>query len=157
MARSSQPQQDVAAGSVFRVFGSLVMGPSWIWIFMKINIFLFEDLKRQDFLDPYFSDTCMWVQDPSKWGYPWFFSRFWIPFFGSFLNMDLYENKYISIWGFEEPGFFGSIFFRHVYVGLGPFKVGVSIISLMFMWVLDPHTSVGKIWIHKILALQTLI
>ena len=70
MARSSQPQHYLAAGCVFGVFGSLDMGPSWIWIFMKINIFLFEDLKSQDFLDPYFSDTCMWVQDPSKWGYP---------------------------------------------------------------------------------------
>ena len=49
---------------------------------MKINIFLFEHLSSQDFLDPYFSDTRMWVQ--------------------------------------------------------GPFKVGVSIISLMFMWVPDP-------------------
>ena len=69
MARSSQPQHYLAAGCVFGVFGSLAMGPSWIWIFLKINIFLFEDLKSQDFLDPYFSDTCMWVQDPSKWGY----------------------------------------------------------------------------------------
>ena len=70
MARSSQPQHNLAGGCVFGVFGPLVTGPSWLWIFMKINIFLFEDLKRQDFLDPYFSDTCMWVQDPSKWGYP---------------------------------------------------------------------------------------
>ena len=31
---------------------------------MKVNIFLFEHLSRQDFLDPDFSDTCMWVQDP---------------------------------------------------------------------------------------------
>ena len=70
MARSSQPQHYLAAGCVFGVFGTLDMGPSWIWIFTKINIFLFEDLKSQDFLDPYFSDPCMWVQDPSKWGYP---------------------------------------------------------------------------------------
>ena len=66
MAGSSQPQHYLAAGCVFGVFGSLVMGPSRIWIFMKINIFLFEHLSCQDFLDPYFSDTCMWVQDPSK-------------------------------------------------------------------------------------------
>ena len=70
------PKQDVAAGSVFRVFGCLVMGPSWIWIFMKINMFLFEGLKIEDFLDPDFSDTCMWVQDPheNEWnyGYPHF-------------------------------------------------------------------------------------
>ena len=32
-----------------------------------MNIFLFENLKRQDFLNPNFSDTCIWVQDPSKW------------------------------------------------------------------------------------------
>ena len=52
---------------VFGFFGSIVMGPSWIWIFMKINIFLFEHLKSQDFLDPDFSDphTCVrkiWIQ-----------------------------------------------------------------------------------------------
>ena len=29
---------------------------------MKMNIFLFEDLKSQDFLDPDFSDTHIWVQ-----------------------------------------------------------------------------------------------
>ena len=28
---------------------SLVVGPSWIGIFMKINVFLFEVLKHQDF------------------------------------------------------------------------------------------------------------
>ena len=57
-------------------FGSLVMGPSWIWIFMKMNIFIFEVLKSQDFLDPDFSDTRIWVQDPHKnewnYGYPHF-------------------------------------------------------------------------------------
>ena len=53
---------------------------------------------------------------------------------------------------FLDPDFFD----RYMWVQ-DPSKVGVSIISLMFMWVLDPHTSVGKIWIHKILALQTLI
>ena len=47
-------------------FGSLVMGPSWIWIFMKMNIFIFEVLKSQDFLDPDFSDTRIWVQDPHE-------------------------------------------------------------------------------------------
>ena len=61
---------------LFMVFGSIFMGPSWIGIFMKINIFLFGVLKSQDFLDPDFSDTCMWVQDPheNKWnyGYPHF-------------------------------------------------------------------------------------
>ena len=62
------------------------------------------------------------------------FSGFWIPCYGSFVNMDLYENKYISIWGFEAPGFFGSIFFRHMYVGPGPFKVGVSMIFWVF-WI----------------------
>ena len=138
MARSSQPQQDVAAGSVFRVFGSLVMGPSWIWIFMKINIFLFEDLKRQDFLDPYFSDTCMWVQDPSKWGYQWFFGFFGSIFMGPswiwivmkiniFLFEDLKSQDFLdpyfsdtcmwvqdpSKWGY--PWFFGG--FGSIFMG----------------------------------------
>ena len=57
-------------------FRSIVTGPSWIWIFMKINIFIFEVLKSQDFLDPDFSDTRIWVQDPHKnewnYGYPHF-------------------------------------------------------------------------------------
>ena len=39
-------------------------------LYMIFDIFLFEDLTHQDFLDSDFSDTCMWVQDPSKWGYP---------------------------------------------------------------------------------------
>ena len=37
---------------VFGVFGSIVLGPSRIRIIMKINIFLFEHLQLQDFLDP---------------------------------------------------------------------------------------------------------
>ena len=31
---------------------------------MKINMFLFEGLKSEDFLDPDFSDTCMWDVGP---------------------------------------------------------------------------------------------
>ena len=49
---------------------SFIMCTSHLQIFMIFGIFLFEDLTHQDFLDSDFSDTCMWVQDPSKRGYP---------------------------------------------------------------------------------------
>ena len=68
MAGSSQPQHYIAAGCVFGVFVSLVMGPSRIWIFMKINIFLFEHLSRQDFLDPEFSNIYNVGPGPFKVG-----------------------------------------------------------------------------------------
>ena len=66
----------------------------------------------------------------------WYEMCFWgfrIHFYGFFLNIDLYENKYISIWRLQVP-FFGSRFFRDIYVGPGPFKVGVSIIWKYGWW-----------------------
>ena len=62
----SRTRQSGAIHDFFGCFGSLVMGPSWIWIFMKMNIFIFEVLKNQDFLDPDFSDTRIWVRKMSE-------------------------------------------------------------------------------------------
>ena len=58
-------------------FGSFVMGPSRIWIFMKISKILFEHLKRQDFLDPDFFDTYNVGPGPFKVGLSSIF-KLWI-------------------------------------------------------------------------------
>ena len=42
MLKYPDKRQEFSWKCVFRVFGSIVMGTSWIWIFMKMNIFLFE-------------------------------------------------------------------------------------------------------------------
>ena len=96
MGDSSQPQNLYSPMCVFGVFGSFIMATSHLRIFMIFDIFLFEDLTHQDFLDPDFSDTCMWVQDPSKWGYPWFFGGFGSIFMGpSWIWIFMKINKFI--------------------------------------------------------------
>ena len=76
--------------------------------------------------------------------------------FGGYLDpllmiADLYDIWYFFIWGFDLSGFFGFRFFRHMYVGTGPFKEGASIICWgildPLLWVLPGYGSLWK-WIY---------
>ena len=67
MAGSSQPQHFFAAALPFAVFGALNTGSRSLWIPTIFWIFLFEVLKRSDFLEPYRFDLYLWLQDPPKW------------------------------------------------------------------------------------------
>ena len=73
----------------------------------------------------------------------------WILYYGYFPFADLYDIWYFSIWGFDSSGFFGSRFFRHMHMGPGPFKVGVSLICLgildPFLWILPGYGSLWKL------------
>ena len=62
MARSSQAQQEFVE-NVFLAF----LGPL-LWVLPEYgSLFLFENFKRQDLLDPDFFDPCIWVR-PLKVG-----------------------------------------------------------------------------------------
>ena len=140
----------------FGCFGSLVMGPSWIWILMKINISLFEGLKSQDFMDPDFSDTCMWVQDPHKhkwnYGYP--------HFEGSWTHIYMSEKYGSKKSWLLKPSNRNIFIFIKIHIEEGPITRDPKHPKKSWiapLWrVLDPHTWVGKIWIQKILALKIL-
>ena len=50
------------------------MATSHLRIFMIFGIFLFQDYKSSDLLDPEFFNNNMWLQDPSKSAGPYFHS-----------------------------------------------------------------------------------
>ena len=74
MGHSSQPEHTYVSQWLFSVFGSINMDTSLWWILTRFDIFLFEIYNNPDLLVPDPTGSSLWLQDPSKSGYPHFCS-----------------------------------------------------------------------------------